>query len=190
LFKEKRWWGADSLSITHRIKEKLLCQKSQTEQPLACEPPILNVQLAKVARLLRSFQSLCGLFGQGMSRTIPQICLNKSQAKAAYRFFAHQHITPQKMISVHRSELEALFLSDAPRRLLQISDATESDYTGKKGAAQLGSLNHVHQKGMLLHNSLLLSDSGLPLGLLWQRFVLRREEGFGKSEARLKLPIG
>jgi hypothetical protein len=142
------------------------------------------------SRLRRRFQGICELFGQGMSQTIPQVCLKKSQAKAVYRFFAHSHITPQKMIATHRSEFATPFLSGAPHRLLQISDSTELDYTGKKGAAQLGHLNYIHQKGMLLHSSLLFNAVGLPIGLLWQSFVLRRdEEGFGKSESRLSLPI-
>lgn len=124
-----------------------------------------------------------------MCQTIPQVCLKKSQAKAVYRFFDHKHITPQKMLYAHRCEFEAPLLAGVPRRLLQISDSTELDYTKKKGAAQLGSLNYVHQKGMLLHNSVLFNDLGLPMGLLWQSFVIRQDEDFGKSEARLSLPI-
>jgi hypothetical protein len=141
------------------------------------------------ARLSRRFKEICGLFGAGMSQTIPEVCLKRSQAKAIYRFFDHKQITPQKMLYVHRLEFEAPFLAGAPRRLLQISDSTELDYTKKKGAARLGSLNYVHQKGLLLHNSLLFNDLGLPLGLLWQSFVIREDKDFGKSESRLSLPI-
>lgn len=141
------------------------------------------------ARLSRRFKEICELFGHGMCQTIPQVCLKKSQAKAVYRFFDHKHITPQKMIAVHRSEFDAPLLCGTPRRLLQISDSTELDYTKKKGAAQLGSLNYVHQKGLLLHNSMLINDLGLPFGLLWQSFVIRQDKDFGKSETRLRLPI-
>lgn len=77
------------------------------------------------------------------------------------------------MIRAHRTEFEAQFSDGAKRRLLQISDSTELDFTGKKGAAQLGSLNYVHQ-----------------LGMLWQSYTVRRDEGFGRSKERLGLPIG
>jgi Transposase DNA-binding len=140
-------------------------------------------------RLTRRFKEICGLFEQGLSQTIPQACLKKSQAKAVYRFFDHRYVTPQKMIATHHSEFETSFLNGSYRRLLQISDTVELDFTKEKGASQLGSLNYVHQKGMLLHNSMLISDLGLPLGLLSQSYTVRKDEDFGKSEARLSLPI-
>lgn len=58
-------------------------------------------------------------------------------------FFAHKQITPQKMLTAHRTDLDRLLTSGATGRLLQISDSTELDYTNKKGAAQLGSLNYL-----------------------------------------------
>jgi hypothetical protein len=132
---------------------------------------------------------VCELFEHGLSQTIPQACMKKSEAKAVYRFLGHKHVTPEKMMAAHRSGLDASLPNGTPLRLLQISDSTELDYTKKKGAAQLGSLNYVHQKGMLLHNSLLFNDLGLPLGLLWQSFLVRKDEGFGNSDARSGLPI-
>jgi Transposase DNA-binding/Transposase DDE domain len=140
-------------------------------------------------RLINRYKETCGLFERGLNQTIPQVSLKKSQIKAIYRFFDNKHVNPQKMLSTHRAEIESSLRSDEPVRLLQISDSTELDYTRKKGAPQLGSLNYIHQKGMLLHNSLLFNDLGLPLGLLWQSYQSRKAEDFGKSKERLKLPI-
>lgn len=140
-------------------------------------------------RLTLRFKCICGLFEQGLSQTIPQLCLKRSQAKAVYNFFGNEQVSPQKMIHLHHAELDVPLSDGQHRRLLQLSDTVELDYTKKKGAAQLGSLNYVHQRGMLLHSSLLFSDSGLPLGLLWQGYTVRSDEGFGKSDQRLGLPI-
>jgi hypothetical protein len=140
-------------------------------------------------RLISRYKETCELFERGLNQTIPQVSLKKSQTKAIYRFFDNKQVNPQKMLSIHRTEIESSLLGDQPVRLLQISDSTELDYTSKKGAPQLGSLNYVHRKGMLLHNSLLFNDLGLPLGLLWQSYQSRVAEDFGKSEARFKLPI-
>jgi Transposase DNA-binding/Transposase DDE domain len=141
------------------------------------------------ARLVLRFDEICDYFAGGLSQTIPEVCNGKARTKACYRFLENKNVRPEKMIRAHRTEFEAQFSDGAKRRLLQISDSTELDFTGKKGAAQLGSLNYVHQRGMLLHNSLLFSDVGLPLGLLWQGYTVRRDEGFGRSKERLGLPI-
>jgi len=140
-------------------------------------------------RLTLRFQRICGLFEQGLSQSIPQVCLKKSQAKAVYRFLGNEQVSPQKMINLHGCELAASLSNGHCRRLLQISDTVELDFTKKKGAARLGSLNYVHQRGMLLHNSLLFTDSGLPMSLLWQSYTVRGDAGFGESEQRLGLPI-
>jgi len=42
---------------------------------------------------------------------------------------------------------------------------------------------------MILHNSLVMSDSGVVHGLLDQEFIIRNDEDFGKTEERRKLPI-
>ena len=141
------------------------------------------------ARLVLGFDEICDYFAGGLGQTIPEVCNEKSRTKAFYRFLEHKNVHPEKMIRAHRTEFEAQFSDGPKRRLLQISDSTELDFTGKKGAAQLGSLNYVHQRGMLLHNSLLFSDGGLPLGLLWQSYTVRSDEGFGRSRERLGLPI-
>jgi hypothetical protein len=140
-------------------------------------------------RLTSRFHNICDSFENGLSETIPQLSLKKSQTKAIYRFFDNKQVNPQKMLNIHREEIDLLVNSEQPVRLLQISDSTELDYTKKKGASDLGSLNYVHQKGMVLHNSLLFSDLGLPVGLLHQSYISRAAEDFGKSEERLKLPI-
>ena len=68
-------------------------------------------------------------------------------------------------------------------RLLQLSDTTELDYSTKKSKANLGPLNFKNRRGLLLHNSLLLSDLGIPLGLLNQSYHIRNDADFAKSES-------
>ena len=141
------------------------------------------------SRLLDRFKEACEYFQLGLNQTIPEVCGTKSRLKAFYRLFNHINVTHEKMIAVHRAELEPILTGGVSRRLLQISDSTELDFTRKKGASQLGPLNYLRQRGMLLHNSLLLSDTGMPLGLLWQSYTVRKDEDFGKSKQREKLPI-
>lgn len=141
------------------------------------------------SRLSVRFKEACEHFALGLDQTIPEACGDKGRTKAFYRLFNHKNVTHEKMIAAHRAELAPLLAAGANHRLLQLSDSTELDFTRKKGAPQLGPLNYLHQRGMLLHNSLLLSGTGMPLGLFWQGYTVRREEGFGKAEQREKLPI-
>lgn len=141
------------------------------------------------ARLHRRFKAICAKLEQGLNATIPQLCHKRSSAKSFYRFFDNKAVNTQKMLRDHRDEIEACLACIDSNRLLQVSDSSELDFTGKKGGPKLGSLNYKHQRGMLVHNSLLLSDGGLPLGLLWQSYVVRKDEDFGKSAERRYLPI-
>lgn len=75
------------------------------------------------------------------------------------------------------------------QRILQISDTVELDYTGKRSDERLGPLSYEYQHGLHLHNSLLLSSLGHPLGLLKQSYHIREDEFFGKSKERVKLPF-
>lgn len=141
------------------------------------------------SRLQSRFKTLCEHFEMGLTAAIPQICETKAMTKSAYRFFDNKNVTVEKMLQEHRAELESGLSAVHCGRVLQLSDSSELDYTGKKGASTLGSLNYLYQKGMLLHSSVLLSEIGLPLGLLWQNYIVRSEEDFGKSEERMGLPI-
>ncbi|CAA9420924.1 hypothetical protein AVDCRST_MAG94-6985 [uncultured Leptolyngbya sp.] len=73
--------------------------------------------------------------------------------------------------------------------LLAIQDTTELDLTGKRSAQALGSLSYVHQKGLYLHNHLLLTEQGEALGLLDQQFLERDPAQLGKSRQNRYQPF-
>ena len=141
------------------------------------------------SRLSRRFTKICSLFEEGLSRTIPQTGQTKSSTKAMYRFFDNNSVTPQRMIAAHNASFRPELSTKSVKRFLQVSDTVELDYTGTKAAQDLGPLNYVKRKGMLLHNSLIFSDEGIPLGLFWQSYHIRRDEDFGKSAERFSLPF-
>jgi len=76
-----------------------------------------------------------------------------------------------------------------PKRILQLSDTTELDYTKKKAAANLGVLNYENRKGIYFHNSMLVSDLGVPIGVFKQTYWSRDAEYLGQSDTRRSLPL-
>ena len=50
-------------------------------------------------------------------------------------------------------------------------------------------MNYLNRRGIYLHNSLITNDKGVPLGLLRQSYILRKDEDFGHAAERKSLPF-
>lgn len=141
-------------------------------------------------RLGNRLATICKDFTEKSSSSIPEQSRNKHQAKGAYRFFSNEKVDYESIIDAHRKTLLPLLSnSGAPNRILQIDDTTEFDYTSKRGAKNLGVLNYEHRKGLYLHNSMLVSDKGVPFGVFKQTIWSRDVSYLGKSDERRKLPL-
>jgi len=134
------------------------------------------------------FTTICKNIESNLSGTIPEISSTKGSTKAMYRFFDNKAITPEQLIQVHQQKTFKLLSTNGLQRFLQIDDSTELDYTNKKGAAQMGPLTYLKRRGLVLHNSLLLTDQAVPIGLLHQSYIQRTDEDFGQSASRKSLP--
>ena len=139
-------------------------------------------------RLYSRFNKVCKDLEKRLASSIPEAAGTKSATKATYRFFDNENVTPQKMIAAHLSAL-ASSLSGKGGRFLQLSDTVELDFTGKKGGKKLGPMNYLNRRGLYLHNSLITNTKGVPLGLLKQSYILRKDEDFGHAAERKALPF-
>lgn len=126
-----------------------------------------------------------------MNATVPQASGEWKKTKGTYRMWDNERITPDRQIQYHFDKhIRPTLGSRADcRRVLQISDTVELDYTGSRADADLGPLSYERQRGIHLHNSLLVSSTGCPLGLLKQSYHIREAAFFGKSKERAKLPF-
>lgn len=122
--------------------------------------------------------------------SIPNACKDRASMKGAYRFFSNEKVNATAIIEAHFKTLDLApkYLPNS-KRILFLSDTTELDYSKKKASDDLGCLNLETRKGLLLHNSLIVSDVGVPLGLLKQTYWNRNPEYFGLSDERRKLPL-
>jgi len=125
-----------------------------------------------------------------VTSTIPNACKNTASMKGAYRFFSNKKVSAQGIVKAHYNTLNLSSNSSCTtNRILVLSDTTELDYTGKRAADNLGCLNYENRKGILFHNSMIVSEIGVPLGHLKQTYWGRDPEYFGKSDERRKLPL-
>src|SRR5437867_2289533 len=68
-------------------------------------------------------------------------------------------------------------------------DTIELDFSTMKTIEGCGPLNEETRRGFFMHSLYVLSEPGLPLGLLDTAIVARRDEDFRNAAARKHLPI-
>jgi len=140
-------------------------------------------------RLTNRFNIIVPQLENELSSTIPEASGNRGVMKGTYRFFRNRKVQPDALITAHLEQLNFSDNTQVLPRYLCLSDSCELDYTGKKGADKLGPLSYLNQRGMILHNSMIIKDNGTPVGLFKQDYIIRKDEDFGKSRERERLPI-
>lgn len=121
--------------------------------------------------------------------SIPQTCGSRSKTKAAYRFFDHEKVTLQNLLSPH---IEATTKRVAKEKVvLAIQDTTSLNYGTHPATENLGPITNIPTGvvGLLLHSTLAVNTEGTPLGLLAAQCWARDPAEFGKKAKRHKLPI-
>lgn len=105
------------------------------------------------------------------SLSIPAACKGLNETIAAYRFFANQKVTPEKILAPHRDATLARIAEHPVVLLLQ--DTTELDYSGKQQTQGLGHLSYERRIGLLKHLTLAVTPQRLCLGVtqakIWGR---------------------
>ena len=125
-------------------------------------------------RLNRRFIKVAQSMMASPSDNIHQAMEDWTESKGAYRLFDNENLQREEIIFTHaQNTLYRANSTEKKEILLAIQDATTVNYTHhpkKKG------LKNLHQqesyansmKGFHLHNVLLMTESGLPLGMLRQ----------------------
>ena len=101
-----------------------------------------------------------------------------SQAKAAYRMFDNPKLKEQKLLEAHQQEtVKRLELADEDI-VFAVQDTTTLNYThhpNKKGISKINQNPGYDKpvKGFFLHNTLLITEKGTPLGPVDQKIFQR-----------------
>jgi transposase-like protein len=142
------------------------------EQELGDEFPDQRLK----ARLGTLFEDL----GQRVGETIPLACHDWAATKAAYRFFDNPRVDEGLILSGHFAATTTRFAATKGPVLL-LHDTTEfifeRDTPEGIGTLSLIKGRHVRHTvcGLLMHSSLVVTTTGVPLGLAAVKFWTRKK---------------
>lgn len=149
------------------------------------------------ARLGDRFRKLLTQIGSAMGQSIPLVCQDWANTKAAYRFFSNDRVSEADILAGHfQSTRERTTATGGP--VLVLHDTTEFSYQRENsdaigitksinsGRDKAGRLRSHTVCGILMHSSLAVTTEGLPLGLTAVKFWTRKKF---KGTAALKKKI-
>ena len=125
-----------------------------------------------------------------VSGPINQACADWADTKASYRLFANEKTTSEKIQAPHQQRTAER--AGKYEQVLAIQDTTFLDYSHhpeKEGMGPIGT-SQQNLTGLVMHTTLLTSNTGLPLGLASQEIWVRPEKAKQMTaEQRRNLPI-
>jgi hypothetical protein len=148
-------------------------------------------------RLSKRFRKLLAQMASAMGQSIPLVCQDWANTKAAYRFFSNDRVSEADILAGHfQSTRERIIGIDGP--IFVLHDTTEFSYQREdtnaigitksinSGRDKAGRLRSHTVCGILMHSSLVVTAEGLPLGLAAVKFWTRKKF---KGTAALKKKI-
>ena len=155
-------------------------------------------------RLNRRLGAMLGALGERPGKSLPTAFQDWANTKAAYRFFASEKVSEDKILAGH-FEATALRVRAMDGPILVLQDTTEFSFkraTPEKigftrtscGHKTKAGRHHQHTLcGMLMHASLAVTPAGLPLGLtaakFWSRDKFRDTKALARKINPTRVPI-
>ena len=158
----------------------------------------------KDERLGKRFRSLLEQLSSRPGGSIPLVCQDWANTKAAYRFFDNGRVSEAEILGGHfQATRDRAAATDGP--VLVMHDTTEFTYkredvdaVGKTriniaGAYRDGMPRYITACGILMHSSLAVTTEGLPLGLtaikFWSRKKFKGANALKKKINPTRVPI-
>jgi Transposase DNA-binding len=148
-------------------------------------------------RLGKRFRKLLERIASSVGQSIPLVCQDWANTKAAYRFLSNERVTEEEILTGHfQSTRDRTAATDGP--VLVLHDTTEFSFQREKphaigltysvnsGRDKAGRVRSHTVCGILMHSSLAVTTAGLPLGLAAVKFWTRKKF---KGTAALKKKI-
>jgi len=158
----------------------------------------------KDERLGKRFRSLLAQLSSSPGDSIPLVCQDWANTKAAYRFFDNDRVSEAEILGGHfQATRDRAAATDGP--ILVMHDTTEFTYkredvdaVGKTrihiaGAYRDGMPRYITACGILMHSSLAVTPEGLPLGLtaikFWSRKKFKSTNALTRKINPTRIPI-
>jgi hypothetical protein len=158
----------------------------------------------KDERLGKRFRALLEQLSSSPGDSIPLVCQDWANTKAAYRFFDNDRVSEAEILGGHfQATRDRASATSGP--LLVMHDTTEFSYkredidaVGRRrisitGAFRKGRPQYITACGILMHSSLAVTTEGLPLGLsaikFWSRKKFKGANALKKKINPTRVPI-
>ncbi|WP_223869974.1 IS4 family transposase [Paenibacillus sabuli] len=129
--------------------------------------PLASGHLVK--RFIRTMNTLARQPGMLISAASQ----DAAEAKAIYRLLKNSQLTEEVVLQTYRQETLRQMKATGESVFLCVQDTTEIDYGARAKTTGLGEFRSSKSKGLLAHSALVLTPSGLPLGVLHQKIWAR-----------------
>jgi len=141
------------------------------------------------ARLRERLLQLARDFYAKPQAQIPQACGTRAKTKAAYRFFDHERTGMDSILQSHYEATAARAATHAV--VLAAQDTTSLNYDAQPAIENLGPIGTRADAwfGLMVHDTMAFTPSGLPLGLIDVQCWARDADAFGKKHHRKQQPI-
>jgi hypothetical protein len=140
-------------------------------------------------RLKQRLYTLAQDFYNCPQANIAQACGSKARTMGAYRFFQNPKVTMEVVLTAHT---EATIERIKEQQVVLVpQDTTTLNYSTHPMTEGLGPINNQddHAIGLLLHDTLVFTEEGTPLGILDAQCWARDPREKGKKYRRKELPI-
>lgn len=138
-----------------------------SSSPNWCSEEFASVCLGD-ERLNRRCQALAADLAARPTMPINQACEDWADTKAAYRFFDHAEVTIDSILAPHQQR--TVERMSRHQVVLAVQDTSFLNYTHHPKTKGMGAIGtkRQNQRGLVLHSTLVLSATGMPLGVLTQ----------------------
>ena len=140
-------------------------------------------------RLKQRLYTIAQDFYNDPQANIPEACGSKARTMGAYRFFQNPKVTLDVVLTAHT---EAMIERIKRHRVVLVpQDTTTLNYSTHPMTEGLGPINNTADKaiGLLLHDTLVFTEGGTPLGILDAQCWARDPQKKGKRYRRKELPL-
>jgi hypothetical protein len=124
-------------------------------------------------RLLKTAEHLA----KSPASPINEACGTWASTQAAYRLFNNPKASPPRILKPHW-EATVARMAGCGGTVLSIQDTVFFSYgthVKTRGLGPIGKSNAAHDRGLIMHNALAFTTSGVPLGIVSQNIWARRE---------------
>jgi hypothetical protein len=129
------------------------------------------------ARLDRRLMKTAELLGKSPVSPINEACGDWASTQAAYRLFDNGKASPEAIREPHiAATVKRMMACEGP--VLIIQDTVFFSYgqhPKTRGLGPIGTSNAAHDRGLIMHDALAFTASGVPLGILSQTIWARNE---------------